>query len=59
MQCRDSFQPPHSYGPSPVLCSVGFQSSFVCHLLLNLDSYGGNDPDGMFPLSYKQRARGS
>ena len=31
----------------PVLCSVAFRSSFVCSLLLDLDSfsYGRNNPD--------------
>ena len=33
------------------------RSSFVRILLLDLDSYGGNDPDRMFPLIYKQMAR--
>ena len=45
--CRDSVVQPHS---SPVLCSVVFRSSFVRSLLLNLVLYGGNDPDGLFPL---------
>ena len=53
-QCRDSFQQAHSCDPSSVLCFVAFQSSFICRLLLDLDSYGGNDPDGMVPLFYKQ-----
>ena len=54
-QCRDSFQQPHSCDSPPVLQSVAFWSSFVRSLLLN--SYGGNDPDEMFPLFYKQVAR--
>ena len=53
-QCRDAFQQPQSCDPSSVLCSVAFRSSFVCSLLLDLDPYGGNDPDGMFPLCYKR-----
>ena len=48
-QCRDSFQQPHSCDPSLLLCSVGFRSSFVRRLLLNLGLYSGNDPDGMIP----------
>ena len=52
-----SFQQPHSCDTFPVLCSVAFQSSFNRRLLLELDPYGGNDLDGMFPLFYKQVAR--
>ena len=50
------FQQPQACGPSPVLCSVAFRSSFICSLLLALDSYGGNDPDDMFPIFYKRVA---
>ena len=56
-KCRDHFQQPHSCNPSPVQCSVAFRSSFVRSLLLNVDPYGRNDPDGMFPLFYKHVAR--
>ena len=49
-QCRDSFQQSCFCDPCPVLYSVGFRFSFVRSLLLDLDPYGGNDPDGMFPL---------
>ena len=31
-----------------ILCSVAFRPSFNRRLLLDLDSYGGNDPDGVF-----------
>ena len=55
-QFRDSFQQPHSYGPSPVQCSVAFMSSSIRRLLRNLNPNGGNDPDGKFPLFYKQLA---
>ena len=30
-QCRDGFHQPHSCDPSPVLCSVAFQSSFFLY----------------------------
>ena len=43
--CRDSFQKLHSCDPSPVLCSVASCSSLICSLLLDLDLYGGNDPN--------------
>ena len=55
-QCRDSFQQPHFCDPSPVLCSVAFRSSSTRRFILDLDPYGGNDPDGMFPLFFKQVA---
>ena len=53
-QARDSFQQPHSCDPSPILGSIAFRSSFIRNLLLNLDPYGGNYPDGMCPLLYNQ-----
>ena len=56
-QCSDSFQRAHFCDPSPVLCSVAFRSISISSLLLDLDPCGGNDPDGMFPLYYKQVAR--
>ena len=40
-----------------MLGSVAFRSRFVRSLLLDLDIYGRNDPDEMFPLFYKQVAR--
>ena len=54
---RDSFQQQQACDPSPVLRPVAFRSSFICSMLLNLDSYDGSEPDGMFPLYYKQIAR--
>ena len=56
-QCRDSFQQPHSCDLSPLLCAVAFRSSFVCSLLLDLDPYSKNYPDGLCPLFYKQVAQ--
>ena len=53
-QCRDSFQQPHFCNTSLVLCSVAFRSSSIFSLLLGLNPYSGNDPDGRFPLFYKQ-----
>ena len=57
-QCSDCFQQPHSCDPSPVLCSVAFQSSFVGSLL-DLDIYGGNDLDVMFLNLFTSRSLGS
>ena len=56
-QCRGGFQQPHSCGPSQVRCSVALQPSSIYSLLLDLDPYGGKDPDGMFPIFYKQVVR--
>ena len=56
-QYRDSFLQLHSCNPFPVLCSVVFKSSSIRSLLLDLDLYGGYDPDDMFPLFYKQVTR--
>ena len=47
-QCRDCFQQLQSYGPSLVLCYVVFWPSFIRGLLLDLNPYGGNDPDRKF-----------
>ena len=49
-QFRSSFQQPYSCARCQILRSVGFHSSFVCSLSLNLDPFGGNDPDRMFPF---------
>ena len=40
-----------------VYCPVVFFSTFIRRLLLDLDSYGENDPDGIFFTFYKQVAR--
>ena len=42
--------------PSPSLTSFAFRSTEVRCLLLDLDSYGGSDPLGMFPLFLKRTA---
>ena len=49
-QCTDSFQQPQACDPFPLMCFVAFRSSFICNLVLDLNSCGGNDPDGMFPF---------
>ena len=53
----DSFHTPHFCDLTPVLCSVAFRSSFIRSLLLDLDPYGENNPDGMFSFFYKPVAR--
>ena len=54
---KESFQQPHSSGPSPLLCSVALRSSFLRSLVLNLDPYSGKDSDEMFLLFCKQVTR--
>ena len=56
-QWRDSFQQPHSCEPFSVLNSVAFWSSSIRSLLLDLNLYGGTNPDSMFLLFCKQEAR--
>jgi hypothetical protein len=55
-QSRDSLNLPPSCHPCPVLTTFAFRSSEVKRLLLDLDSYGGTDPLGMFPLFFKKLA---
>ena len=40
--------------PSPILTTFAFRSNEVRRLLLDLDSYGGTDPLGMFPLFLRE-----
>ena len=49
-QCRDILKQPYACDTFPVLGSVAVQFGFIRSLLLDLESYGGNDPDGMFPF---------
>ena len=55
-QCRDPFVVPSACFPAPECCSLAFRSSVTRHFLLELDSYGGEDPLGGFPLFYKMTA---
>ena len=48
-------EPPFCH-PSPECSSLAFRSSTVKRLLLQLDSYGGVDGDGIFPLLLKESA---
>ena len=49
-QSRDPVDLPSICYPSPSLTTFAFRSREVKRLLLDLDSYGGTDPLGMFPL---------
>ena len=44
---------PSTCHPSPSLTTFAFRSREVWQLLFDLDSYGGTDPLGMFPLFLK------
>ena len=49
-QSRDPVDLPSTCHPSPSLTTFAFRSREVKLLLLDLDSHGGTDPQGMFPL---------
>ena len=55
-QFRKSIDLPLTCHPSPSLVTFAFRSSEVRSLLLDLDSCGGTDPMGMFPLFLKRTA---
>ena len=55
-QSRDPVDLPSTCHPSPSLTTFAFWSREVKQLLLYLDSYGGTDPLGMFPLFLKKTA---
>ena len=48
---------PYTCHPEPSFKAVAFRSSEICRLIENLDSYGGTDPSGVFPLVFKKIAR--
>ena len=53
-QSRDPVDLPSTCHPSPSLTTFAFRSWEVKRLLLDLDSYGGTDPLGMFSLFLKR-----
>ena len=55
-QLRDPISLPLGCHQSPKLTSFAFRSSEVLRILKDLDSYGGVDPLGMFPLFFKRTA---
>ena len=55
-QSRDPVDLPSTCHPSPSLTTFAFRSWEVKRLLLDLDSYGGTDPSGMFPIFLKKTA---
>ena len=53
---KDPVDLPPTCHPSPSLTTFAFRSREVKRLLLDLDSYGGTDPLGIFPLFLKKTA---
>ena len=53
-QSRDPVDLPSTCLPSPSPTTVAFRSREVKRLLLDLDSYGGTGPLGMFPIFLKK-----
>ena len=55
-QSRDPIDLPSTCHSSPSLTTFSFRSREVRWILLDLDSYGGTDSLGMFPLYFKRTA---
>ena len=55
-QSRDQVFLSSTCHPSPSLTTFAFRSREVKRLLVDLDSYGGTNPLGMFPLFWKKTA---
>ncbi|KAK3894304.1 hypothetical protein Pcinc_001927 [Petrolisthes cinctipes] len=55
-QSDQELQLPSTCYPSPGLRSMAFKSAELKQYLLDLDTYGGTDPDGFFPLFLKKIA---
>ena len=53
-QSRDPIDQPFTCRQSPSLTTCAFRSREVRRLLLDLDSYGGTDPFGTFPLFFDE-----
>ena len=49
-QCREQFLTPLSCFPQSRCNSLSYRTSVLLHLLLDLDTYVGVDPLGVFPL---------
>ena len=55
-QSRDPVDLPSTCHLAPSLTTFAFRSRKVKRVLLDLESYGGTDPLGMFPLFLKKTA---
>ena len=54
-QSRDPLVLPSTCLPSPSLTAFAFRSWEVRQLLLDLDSYGGSDPLGLFSFFFVEK----
>ena len=52
-QCRKQFVTPLSCFPQSRCNTLAFQTPVLLRLLVDLDTYGGVDPVGVFPLFLK------
>ena len=55
-QSNDEVPLPDTCHPEPILTKFAFRSRDVKNILDDLDSWGGEDPDGFFPLFLKNNA---
>ena len=55
-QSRNIIELPPTCHPEPVFCGFAFRSKVILHILSKLDSFGGTDPLGFFPLFCKKMA---
>ena len=55
-QSNEKLTMPHSCFPEARLTNLAFRSREIKDLLLDLDAYGGVDPNGIFPLVLKMNA---
>ena len=55
-QCREQFVTPFFCFPPSRSNSLAFRTPVLLRLLLDLDTYGGVDPFGVFPLFVKMVA---
>ena len=53
-QNRESVNLPPSCFPEPKLTTIAFRSRTVKKFLMDLDTFGGTDPNGFFPLFFKK-----
>ena len=55
-QCREQFVTPLPCFPQSIYNYLVLRTSVLLHMLLDLDTYGGVDPLGVFPLFLKKVA---
>lgn len=55
-QSNEKLELPHSCFPEAKLTSLAFRSREIKALLMDLDAYGGVDPNGIFPLFFIKTA---